>query len=294
MPATLPRRLLVPTDFSAPAERALRYAADLAAALGAEVELVHVCDVGGALYHRAWEPAEFEAEQSAVAEAQGHLRALAGPLEARGLTVRTTVLGPAEPAGGVLDASATADLVVIAPRGAAGDVPGLGPVAGAVARHARCPVLLVEAEARPVAGGLRVLVPVDLTEASAAALRTARALAAAVGGEVEAVHALPDEVEAAGWGGETVEADDEVPGEARLRQVERFVAEALDGGGGEPVPVRVRLVEGPPTEAVARAAREDRADLVVVGRPAAQPEAPAALLAAVAEAARCPSLRVPV
>lgn len=43
MPTALPQRVLVLTDFSTPAARALRYAADLAAAVGAEVELVHVC-----------------------------------------------------------------------------------------------------------------------------------------------------------------------------------------------------------------------------------------------------------
>ncbi len=295
MPVALPQRLLVPTDFSAPAERALRYAADLAAALGAEVKLVHVRNAGRPLHHLAWTPARLEAEQAAAAEAaRTRLQALAAPLADRGLTVRTALLGPTEPAVGVLDAAADADLVVIAPRAVSGDAPGLGPVSDAVARHARCPVLLVGPGARPVGVGLRLLVPLDLTEASAAALRTARALAAAVGGEVEAVHALPDEVEAAGWGGEAVEAEDELPGEARLRRVERFVAEALGVGEGEAPPVLVRLVEGRPSEAVARAALEDRVDLVVVGHPAARPEAPDALLRAVAEAARCPTLRIPV
>lgn len=87
---------------------------------------------------------------------------------------------------------------------------------------------------------LRLLVPVDLMEASAASLRTALALAVTASGEVEAVYALPDEVEAAGWSGE---ADDELLGEARLRRLERFAAQFLGVGDGVPAPILVRLLE---------------------------------------------------
>ena len=295
----MPRRLLAPTNFTPAADRAVRYAADLAEATGAELELVHVCKAARERFHLTWTPAGFEAEQAEAEEAsRAALQALADEFSARGVPTTATVVGPTEPAVALLDAAEDADLVVIATRGAAGDRPGLGPVASAVARHARPPVLLVDAEAGCLEAGLRVVVPVDLSEASAAALREARALAAALGGSVEVVHAVPDEGGASAWGGEPV-ADDEPEAARRLRYVERFVADSLASPDGtadasaEP-PVHVHLAEGDPAEAVARFAQEEGADLVLAGRPDGRPSSLDRLLAAVGEAARCPTVRVPV
>lgn len=295
----MPRRLLAPTNFTAPSDRAVRYAADLAEALGAGLELVHVCNAARERCHLTWTPAGFEAEQAEAEEAcRARLQGLVDEFSARGVHATATVVGPVEPAVALLDAAESADLVVIATRGAGGDRPGLGPVAAAVARHARSPVLLVGSETGPLGAGLRIVVPVDLSPASAAALREARALAGSMGGSVEVVHAVPAEAAASAWGGEPVD-DDEPPSERRLRHVERFVADALrpsegESSAGPEPPVHVHVAEGEPVEAVARFAREERADLVLAGRPDRQPSSLDRLLAAVGEAARCPTVRVPV
>lgn len=292
----MPRRILAPTNFSAPADRAVRYAADLAETLGAELELVHVCNAARERYHLAWTPAGFEAEQAEAEETcRARLQTMVDEFSARGIPTTATVTGPTEPTVALLDAAVSADLVVIATRGAAGDQSGLGPIASAVARHARSPVLLVGAETGRLEAGLRILVPVDLSDASAAALREARALAASLGGSVEVVHALGD-TPGATWGGEPVEADDEHEASRRLRYVERFVADALSqpdatSSAGEP-PVHVHLAEGDPAEAVARVAREENADAVFAGRPDGRPTSLDDLLAVVGP--RCPAVRVPV
>lgn len=283
--------VLVPTDLSPLADRAVRYAADLAEALGADLELVHVCNAGRALYHLTWTPAGFSTEQEAAeATALARLETTAEALRSRGLPTSVSVVGPTEPAVAILDAAARADLVVLATHGASGEQGGLGPVASIVAHRAECPVLLVGPDQSAVGRGLRVLVPLDLSEASAAALRGARDLAAALDGAVEVVHAVSEGAGAVAWGGETVGADDEPPDARRHRYVERFVAESE----GEAVPVRVRFVEGDPVEAVAQFAREGGHGLVAAGRPTDRPDAPDALLEAAALAAGCPTLRVPV
>ena len=292
----MPRRLLAPTNFTPPADRAVRYAADLAQATGAELELVHVCNAARERYHLTWTPPGFEAEQAEAEEAcRARLQTLVDEFSARGVPTTATVVGPTEPSVALLDAAEDADLVVLATRGAAGDRPGLGPVASAVARHARSPVLLVDAETGRLEAGLRIVVPVDLSPASAAALREARALAASLGGSVEAVHAVPDEGGASAWGGEPV-ADDEPEAARRLRYVERFVADSLAveaaSASAEP-PVHVHLTEGDPVDAVARFARDEGADLVLAGRPDGRPTSLDRLLAAVGEVG-CPAVRVPV
>ena len=100
------RHVLVPTDFTPPSERAVRYAADLAQATGGTLELVHVCNAARTRYHLAWTPAGFEAEQ---AEAEGvrldRLQALADEFAARGVPTTVTVVGPTEPSVALLDAA---------------------------------------------------------------------------------------------------------------------------------------------------------------------------------------------
>lgn len=229
-------RLLVPTDFSQASQQTLGYAADLAAALGAELSVLHVG-------HGA--PSEVR-----------HLGDFADRWG--GGRVATLIERRADdPTAAILDAAANADLVVMAPRGATGRGSGLGSVAGAVARRAGVPVLLLSRHApRPL--GARIRVAVDLGEASASALRTARALAAALGGSVDVVHAVEDASLATAWGGEP--AGDER--DAQLRRVERFVAQA----GGADVPLAVRLAEGSPEAAAGDASGAP--GLVVAGRSA--------------------------
>lgn len=230
-------RLLVPTDLSPASNQTLSYAADLAHALGAEVSVLHIGHGSGSEAARLGD----------FADRWGG-----------GTVGRLVERRSDDPAGAIVEAAAAADLVVMTPRGATGRGTGLGSIAGAVARQASAPVLLVGPGApRPL--GVRVLAAIDLGDASAAALRTARALAAALGSALEVVHAVPDGGLATAWGGEP--AGD---GHAeQLQRVERFVADV----GGAEVPLTVRLAEGSP-EAAAAEEVSDGPTLVVVGRSA--------------------------
>lgn len=285
------RHVLVPTDFSPLADRAVRYAADLATSVGADLELVHVRGVERPLYDLMPPRAGVVDEQDPASEtAVARLEATAKALRSQGLPTTMTIAGPAEPEVALLEAAACTDLVVLATHGASGEHEGLGPVASVVAHHAKCPILLVGPGESAIGQGLRILVPIDLSEASAAALCSARDLAAALDGAVEVVHAVAEGMGAAAWGGETVGSDDEPPDARRLRYVEQFVTEA----DGAPAPVHLHFVEGDLVEAVARFARESSPGLVAAGRPPNRPNAPDALLEAASLAAGCPTLRVPV
>jgi len=139
------KRILVPTDFSEPADAALTYAIDLAAKLGASVLLVHVFDDPfiGAVYTGEYVPipAEMRAEILAdlrrkLADAvtkRGH--AELSPEVLIGPTARTIVEGARD---------RDVDLIVMGTHGRGGmSHLLLGSVAERVVRAATCPVLTV-------------------------------------------------------------------------------------------------------------------------------------------------------
>lgn len=284
------RRILVPTDFSHPATRATHCATELANAIGASVELLHVVNRECMQYHLSWASTGLQVDEISEEEnARDRLHRMASVLTAHGIPTRGTVIGPIETIPGILKAAAHADLIVLASGPWADRQLEANSISMRVAHQAPCPVLLVTAEACELTPDALVLVPTDLSEASATALRLARELAAALGGTVEVVHALSPSTEAASWGGEPVEAEDELPESRRQRYVKRFV----NAVGGPAVPLELRLVEGPPVEALAQVAAEDHPNLIVVGQPADRPDAPDQLLDAMTTAAPCPALRAP-
>lgn len=284
-------RLVVPTDLSPSASVAVRYAADLAEAIRARVEVLHVCAPDCTQYRLSWTPAGPRVEAASNTDyASPHLERLAATLSARGLEARATLIEAPSVVEGILSRVVRTDLIVLASETDPSHPFNQDSISQSVAHAAPCPVLLVHATATAPLSGLHILVPTDLSEASAAALHIARELAAALGGTVDVVHALADGPEAATWGGEAVGADDEMPDARRLRYVERFVTST----GGKPVPLSLRFVEGPPVEALAGLAREASPDLIVVGQPTDRPEAPDRLLAALWDAAPCLTLRTPL
>ncbi|WP_412069926.1 universal stress protein [Rubrivirga sp. IMCC43871] len=243
----LPRHILCPTDFSPSAKRAVRYAARLAEASRARLELLHVSG-----------PAPGGAGPDGACAARERLETLADEIGAWGVEVTATLAGPPDTAARLREAAGRADLVVAAARDGDGELLRLGGLVATLARDAESPVLLVGPGGGRISKGFHVLVPVDLSEASAAALREARALAASLGGSVDVVHAVPCPTEAALWGGEPIDMGEE----DRLQRVERFV----EAAGGADVRVTVRLAEGPPRDAVARVVGQIRPGLVVTAR----------------------------
>jgi len=157
--ATTIRRILVPTDFSAPSEEALRYAADLAARLSASVVVVHVIHepfIAGGEWDLYVRDAP-EMRQRLFSDASSRLSAVAETFERRGVHVTTDVrFGP--PRDGIINAAeaAGADLIVMSTHGRSGlHHLLLGSVAEHVIRAAHCPVLAVREAARSPATGLK-------------------------------------------------------------------------------------------------------------------------------------------
>lgn len=143
------RRLLVPLDGSALAERALEVATELGAR-GGTVQLVQVVEPDGDMLDTAegrLPLADAEATYRARAEASAYLRGIAGTVEGDRLTVQTSVsLG--EPGRQILTLAheSSADLIVMVTHGMSGTGRGwLGSVASDVVRRASAPVFLVSA-----------------------------------------------------------------------------------------------------------------------------------------------------
>ncbi|PSK97748.1 nucleotide-binding universal stress UspA family protein [Murinocardiopsis flavida] len=182
-----------------------------------------------------------------------------------GLTVETTVSAH-EPAPAMLAASKNAALVVVGSRGLGGVASlFLGSVSVRVSAHADCPVAVVPPRpAHETAEHHRVVVGVDDSPASTAALRFAIGAAAHRGAEVVAVHAWQPPAAADSTmllaSGYAIDRDAVVAG-ARKRVhglVDGVLAEEESG-----VRVRVAVVEEHPAQALLT--ESESADLVVVG-----------------------------
>jgi universal stress protein A len=148
--ATLFRRILVPYDFSPPATRALKTAAELAAAHRGRLVVLHavtpfypVTDLPMA-ETAAWIP-----PADLVAEARKRLEALVART-LRGRKARATcIVEIGDPYQSIIAAARKADTIVMSTHGRTGLTHLLiGSVAEKVVRHAPVPVLVLRAGAR--------------------------------------------------------------------------------------------------------------------------------------------------
>ncbi|NIH69190.1 universal stress protein [Modestobacter marinus] len=170
------------------------------------------------------------------------------------------VVVPGAAAEHLVETSAGAAQLVVGSRGRGGVRSTLlGSVALHCSTHARCPVVVVHpsevAASRP-----RVVVGVDGSEASRAALAQAVSAAALTGAELEAVAAFQQPTY---WGDAQLVLAKPVAEvrEAARRRAEEEVAEVA--GGRPTVTVRVVTVEGPAGEVLVQ--RASGAELLVVG-----------------------------
>jgi nucleotide-binding universal stress UspA family protein len=185
------KRILVATDFSQHAERALEWGVALARRFDAELELVTSVFVVplAAGPHTYGLPPEYL--RNVREHAERELDARAARLSREGLRTTRTVLLE-EPSGGICArAVAThADLVVLGTRGRSGlSHVLLGSIAERTARLAPCPVLAVHAASPAPRPLLKLLVPMDFSPASHAALALACRLLEP-DGDILLVHAI--------------------------------------------------------------------------------------------------------
>jgi universal stress protein A len=143
------RRILVPVDFSEPSRAALDYAATVARAFGATLDLLHVWEVPsfvppgttldlGAPVHSLVETVRGGAEEA--------LKQLVSDATGRGLPIGSARAEPGSPAHSIVEAAKAGsyDLIVIGTNGRTGLSRALiGSVAERVVRLAPCPVLAV-------------------------------------------------------------------------------------------------------------------------------------------------------
>jgi nucleotide-binding universal stress UspA family protein len=143
-------RILVPVDFSAHSDRAVRYAARLAGQVGASVGLLHVVDdISYGVLSEVYLPNMPDLIQELVNSASRRLTAIATDRFPPGADVQTAVV-VGRPATAIADHAAGNgfDLVVMGTHGRTG-LPHLfmGSVAERVVRTAECAVLTVRGPA---------------------------------------------------------------------------------------------------------------------------------------------------
>lgn len=241
-------------DGSRGSVRALDWAADEARMRGVPLTVLHT-----------WEPQvrvpaarpvidPRSLAQSILNSGIEHARKTAPDLEVR------AVLARAPAAARLIEGGGDAELIVLGPRGAGGFAGlVLGSVAAQVAAHASCPVVIVRGGPgpRPEAEGGRVVVGMDGSPASRAALAMAFAEADARGSSLSAVVAW-DPVTVRGLPPMVEEPDLRSAAEARLA---RWMGPLRERHRG--VDTRMEIVTGRPREVLIDAA--DGARLLVVG-----------------------------
>lgn len=252
-------RVVVGFDGSDAAQTAVEWAANEAVARGRGLTIVHALMppvmTGGLGVGLPTSPDVVTRMENAARE---NLEAVADTLV--GDEIRTTI-EVGSPSGVLLEASESADLVVVGSRGHGGFARlMLGSVAAQIAAHADCPVAVIRSIA--AAGATEVVVGIDASPGTESALAFAFDEASRHGWSVVAVHAWdvpaydllivpngPIPVALADV------ADDEI----------RLSAEALGGfrDAYPDVEVREHLVQGPPVPALLKASGNPA--MIVVG-----------------------------
>jgi nucleotide-binding universal stress UspA family protein len=256
------RKILVPTDFSANAGVGLDTALALARPLGASLHLLHVIHLpvqvapaeGMMIPPAYWESLRRYAE-SRLAEQKAKVTA-------QGVACSTEAIEDIA-SFAVADAAKRnhCDLIVMGSRGLTGLKHfALGSVAERTVRAAQCPVLTVKLDAK--IDELRtLLVPVDFSEPSDAAVELAKSLVKKLGhGRVVLAHAYYIPAELQQYVGRS---DGFVEKIARgvTRELEKAVS-ALQAAG---ISAEFVTAEGTPERVILDLAKSKKADLIALG-----------------------------
>jgi len=269
-----PRRLLVPTDFSASAEAALDHAVALADRFRATLFLVHVVPESGSDPYGLGD-AEVQIDrlrEEAESTARAQLAELAPDFAAQG--VQTDVVRHSE--GDVVDAieeyvaGAAIDLVVMGTHGRRGlGRLVLGSVANRLIRRGVAPVLTVRApsaEARTVEPVTyeSVLAPIDFSDHSRRALRLSKEVASRFGATqhllfVAEKRVLPTFSDTGIPGVGVVEMDPEI-----VANAEDALDELNTAVGDPEVPTATHVEEGDVAQTIVNFAEAHETDLIAM------------------------------
>ena len=265
------RDVVVGVDGSAPGQAALEWAARAAEGRGTGLLVLHALNMPlvtapfGHPVRLAPTPETAERAGHLLDRALAHLRRLHPGLEVR------TQVSSADAVHALLAAARSAAVVVVGSRGlgSLGSV-FLGSVSLRVSAHAACPVAVVPGPAAEDAGERtaarrgRVVVGVDASRDSAAALRFALEEAAWRGAEVLALYAwqISAPIDAGALSDPTYVVEHRFAAHIAEKHVQAMVEEARTDAVAD-VPARALAVEDNPVHALLQAGAG--ADLVVVG-----------------------------
>ena len=251
------KTILVPTDFSNPAKKALSYGLTLANQFSAKVIIAHIVSgtdkLSNELDHKVRNDIQDLVTAARVGQPNVHIVVKAGPVE-------TSLLG--------IVADKGVDLVVMGTHGRRN--PGrwfIGSVTEHLLRKLPVPLLTVshledETHMTGLVDVKRVLYATDRSEASNKGLRHAIELARATGAQLTMIHAVyyADQMLWAPAGIPFLE-DERI----RFNQEMRSSAdEILNERGLSNFPIETLVVEGKPFEKILQIAEERKTDIIVL------------------------------
>lgn len=250
----LVKRILLATDFAKGSDDAAATAIHLASRLGGEVVLMHVLPKQG-----VFAPIVDELKQ----QAEERLAALKERFEAEQVTRVSTRIVSGDAYEEIVYHAEVMDVSLVVVGGSRFDDrerPRLGTTAERVIRHCRKPVWVVRPGSR--AELRRILCPVDMSEHSARALRSAIQLASRLETPLDVLHVVRPLSSFVPHGRDLVDRslDDEYFDE-RAGAFEEF----LRGFDFDEVRWTSLLERGEPAPRIAALARQERTDLVIMG-----------------------------
>lgn len=256
-------RILLPTDFSHPADVARPHAIELARRFGAKLVSLHVRTIHADDPERILRELDEAAEDDALIE---RMASILGEPGSR-IHVESRVIRDVSAAAGILDflKDEKVDLIVMGTHGRTGLAHFLlGSVAERVVRHAACPVLTVGHSRKNYSPHYeKILVAFDFSEHSKLALRNAAALARKFEAELGVIYVLEQEVSPAYfeiWKESITEALPEIEADAQ-----RAVTEVLKAEGVEASQTEVVLTQGKAHKEIVKFADSHNFDLIAMG-----------------------------
>lgn len=258
------RSILLATDFSKPARQAYSYALSLASIFRTRLILLHVVKAPPGF--ETWSPAARRSLGPLRTKALLELGRMARLARDNGVTAehRLVVDIPEDAILNIAEKS-RADVIAIGTHGRTGlDRLRLGSVAEAVLRKAACPVLTVHAGSfsdAPIRGQRlkwhRLLVPMDFTASSDAALRFAAMLAERLHGQISIVHVFDP------WA--AVGQDHARVREFKTRKLAQRVRKVMSALKSDLSDFNTILAPGDAGEVILNLAKREVADLIVMG-----------------------------
>jgi nucleotide-binding universal stress UspA family protein len=259
------RKILYPTDFSEPSDQAFAAAVFLAERYGAELHMLHVLALHAAdpndPEHTLPGLDDVYTQLSSAADAR--MRAV-GEAHASTIELHQSQVRGLSAAAGILDYAEEQDidLIVMGTHGRRGLRRFImGSVAEEVVRLARCPVLTTrgDEESRAPERFDRILVPIDFSAHSKAALDNAKRLASDYGAHISLLHVVEEVVYPDFY--YPVSASGTIQAESLREEAKRRLDQMRDELGPD---ATAHVSIGRASHEIAEFAAEDGTDLIVI------------------------------